>query len=121
MHFVVCIKQVPETTDVKINPQTHTLIREGVASIVNPFDMYAIEQGLRFREKLGGSIEILPDAAIDKGFRVSFIEQHAHHEFTREAIAEALSRFLRPHLSQIVQRVAGEELRNRQPTTEVEV
>jgi electron transfer flavoprotein beta subunit len=59
MHFVVCIKQVPETTDVKINPETHTLMREGVAAIVNPFDMYAIEEGLRLREKLGGKVTAL--------------------------------------------------------------
>ena len=41
MNIVVCIKQVPETTEVKINPETNTLIREGVKSIINPFDMYA--------------------------------------------------------------------------------
>ena len=56
MHFVVCIKQVPETTDVKINPETNTLIREGVDSIINPFDMYAIEEALRLRDKLGGTV-----------------------------------------------------------------
>ena len=59
MHFVVCIKQVPDTTDVKIDPETHTLVREGVAAIVNPFDMYAIEESLRLREKLGGKISAL--------------------------------------------------------------
>ena len=56
MHFVVCIKQVPDTTDVKIDPETNTLMREGVESIVNPFDMYAIEEALRLREKVGGKI-----------------------------------------------------------------
>jgi electron transfer flavoprotein beta subunit len=56
MHFVVCIKQVPDTTDVKIDPKTNTLMREGVASIVNPFDMYAIEESLRLKAKLGGKI-----------------------------------------------------------------
>lgn len=56
MHFVVCVKQVPETTDVKINPQTNTLIREGVASIINPFDLYAIEEALRLRDKMGGKV-----------------------------------------------------------------
>ena len=59
MHIAVCIKQVPETTDVKINPETHTLIREGVASIVNPFDMYAIEESLRLKERVGGSVTAL--------------------------------------------------------------
>ena len=56
MHFVVCIKQVPETTNVKIDPETHTLIREGVVSIVNPFDMYAIEEALRLKAQLGGKV-----------------------------------------------------------------
>ncbi len=44
MKILVCIKQVPETTEVRINPETNTLIREGVKSIINPFDMYAIEE-----------------------------------------------------------------------------
>ncbi len=56
MHVVVCIKQVPDTTDVRINPETNTLMREGVASIVNPFDMYAIEEAVRIKEKVGGQI-----------------------------------------------------------------
>ena len=59
MNIIVCIKQVPETTDVKIDPETNTLIREGVASIINPFDTYAIEEGIRLREKFGGKVTIL--------------------------------------------------------------
>jgi len=59
MHCIVCIKQVPDTTDVKINPETNTLMREGVESIVNPFDMYAIEEALRFKQKLGGKVTAL--------------------------------------------------------------
>jgi len=54
MNFIVCIKQVPETTDVKIDKETNTLMRDGVASIVNPFDMYAIEEALRLKERVGG-------------------------------------------------------------------
>jgi len=53
MKIIVCIKQVPETTNVKIDPEKGTLIREGVDSIINPFDMYAIEEGLRIKERLG--------------------------------------------------------------------
>lgn len=56
MHIVVCIKQVPDTTEVKVNPETNTLIREGVDSIVNPFDTYAIEEALRLRDKFGGKV-----------------------------------------------------------------
>lgn len=50
MNIVICIKQVPDTTDIRINPDTNTLIRDGVESIINPFDMYAIEEGLSERE-----------------------------------------------------------------------
>ncbi len=53
MNIIVLIKQVPDTTDVKIDPVTNTLKREGVASIINPFDMYAIEEAIRVRERLG--------------------------------------------------------------------
>jgi electron transfer flavoprotein beta subunit len=59
MHFVVCIKQVPDTHDVRINPETNTLMREGVESIINPFDMYAIEEAIRLRERLGGTVTAL--------------------------------------------------------------
>lgn len=51
MNIIVCIKQVPETTEVRINPETNTLIREGVKSIINPFDMYAIEEALCLKDK----------------------------------------------------------------------
>lgn len=54
MKIIVCIKQVPDTTDVKINPETNTLIREGVESIINPFDAYAIEEAVRLKERFGG-------------------------------------------------------------------
>jgi electron transfer flavoprotein alpha/beta subunit len=54
--IVVCIKQVPDTAEVRINPETNTLIRDGVPSIINPYDMHAIEAGLQIREKTGGSV-----------------------------------------------------------------
>ena len=59
MKVIVCIKQVPDTTNVRINPETNTLMREGVESIINPFDMYALEEGLRIKEKHGGSVTVL--------------------------------------------------------------
>ncbi len=59
MNIVVCIKQVPETTEVKINPETNTLIREGVSSIINPFDMYAIEEAVRLKEKYTGTTTVI--------------------------------------------------------------
>ena len=59
MNIIVCIKQVPDTTEVKINPETGTLIREGVPSIINPFDTYAIEEGLLLKEKFGGKVTVI--------------------------------------------------------------
>ncbi len=59
LKIVVCIKQVPDTADVKINPETNTLIREGVPSIINPFDLNAIEAGLQIRDEVGGEVVAL--------------------------------------------------------------
>ncbi|MCX5749815.1 MAG: electron transfer flavoprotein subunit beta/FixA family protein [Candidatus Saganbacteria bacterium] len=59
MNIIVCIKQVPDTNDVKIDPKTNTLIREGVKSIVNPFDENAIEEALRLRDIHGGKVTVI--------------------------------------------------------------
>lgn len=59
MNIIVCIKQVPNTTEIKIDPVTNTLIREGVKSIINPFDLYAIEEAVRLKEKHGGKVTAL--------------------------------------------------------------
>ena len=56
MHIIVLVKQVPDTSEVKINRETNTLIRDGVPSIINPFDMFAIEEALRLREQHGGKV-----------------------------------------------------------------
>jgi electron transfer flavoprotein beta subunit len=59
MHFVCCIKQVPDTAEVKIDPQTNTLIRSGVESISNPFDLVALEAALRLKGQYGGKVTAL--------------------------------------------------------------
>lgn len=59
MNICVCIKQVPDTTEIRIDPETHTLIRTGVPSIVNPFDTYALEAAVRLKEKLGGRVIVI--------------------------------------------------------------
>ena len=59
MQVVVCVKQVPDTTNVRINPETNTLMREGVESIVNPFDEYALEQGLLLKDRLGARLIVI--------------------------------------------------------------
>jgi len=57
--IIVCIKQVPDTAEVKINPETGTLIREGIPSIINPYDMHALEAGLQIKEKERGRVTVL--------------------------------------------------------------
>ena len=59
MDIIVCIKQVPDTTEVKIDPEKGTLIREGVPSIVNPFDEYAVEEALKIKEKNGAKVTVI--------------------------------------------------------------
>ena len=56
MNILVCLKQVPGTTQVKIDPQTNTLVRQGIKNIINPFDTYALEEGVRIREQYGGKV-----------------------------------------------------------------
>jgi len=68
MNIVVCLKQVPGTTDVKINPETNTLIRQGIKNVVNPFDTYALEEGVKLKEQYAGKITAIsmgPPQAID--------------------------------------------------------
>lgn len=59
MKIVVCIKQVPDTTDVKIDPATNTLIREGVPSIPNPYDLHALEMALQIKDRYGARVTVL--------------------------------------------------------------
>lgn len=68
MNIIVPIKQVPDTTAVHFDPQTHRLVREGVPSVINPFDENAIEEGLRLREQHGGEVTVIsmgPPQAMD--------------------------------------------------------
>ena len=59
MHFIVCIKQVPNTTNVQLDPTTNTLKRDGVESIINPFDEYAIEEAVHLKERTGGKTTVI--------------------------------------------------------------
>ncbi|MBA7669440.1 Caffeyl-CoA reductase-Etf complex subunit CarD [subsurface metagenome] len=59
MNIVVCLKQVPGTTKVQIDPQTNTLIRQGIKNIINPFDTYALEEGVRIKERYGGKVTVI--------------------------------------------------------------
>ncbi len=59
MKIVVCIKQVPDTVEVKIDPKTGTLIRDGVPSIINPDDKTGIEAALQLRDRVGGTVTVV--------------------------------------------------------------
>ena len=59
MNILVCAKQVPDTTEIRIDPVKHTLIRDGVPSILNPFDSYALEMALRLKDTCGASVTVL--------------------------------------------------------------
>lgn len=59
MNIFILIKQVPETSNVKINEETGTMIREGVESIINPLDLYSIEVGIQLKEKYGGKVTVI--------------------------------------------------------------
>lgn len=59
VEIVVCIKQVPETRDVAVDEETGVLRREGVVSILNPFDLYALEAGIRLKERYGGRVSVI--------------------------------------------------------------
>jgi len=59
MKIIVCVKQVPDTKDVRLDPETNTLAREGVAAIMNPYDRHALEEAVRLKEALGGEVTVL--------------------------------------------------------------
>lgn len=68
MRIIVPIKQVPETSNVKMDPVTGTMIREGIENVVNPLDLYAIETAIRLKEEYGGKIIVVsmgPEKAMD--------------------------------------------------------
>ncbi len=59
MKIVVCVKQVPDAKDVRLDPRTNTLAREGVQSIINPYDRHALEEAVRLKEQYGGTVVAL--------------------------------------------------------------
>ena len=59
MRIVVCVKQVPEVAEIRFNPETNTIVREGVPNVVNPFDRRALAEAIRLREVCGGEVIVL--------------------------------------------------------------
>ncbi|UIF88283.1 electron transfer flavoprotein subunit beta/FixA family protein [Cupriavidus sp. UYPR2.512] len=59
MHIVVCIKQVPDSAQIRVHPVTNTIMRQGVPAIVNPYDLFSLEEALRLKDRHGGRITAL--------------------------------------------------------------
>lgn len=59
MHIVVCIKQVPDSAQIRVHPVTNTIMRQGVPTIVNPYDLFALEAALRLRDEHGATVTVL--------------------------------------------------------------
>lgn len=59
MHIVVCIKQVPDSAQIRVHPVTNTIMRQGVPAIVNPYDLFALEEALRLKDQFGGRVTVL--------------------------------------------------------------
>ena len=67
-HIVVCIKQVPDSAQIRVHPVTNTIMRQGVPTIINPYDLFSLEEAMRWRDKLGGEVTVLsmgPPSAAD--------------------------------------------------------
>ncbi len=59
LHIVVCIKQVPDSREIRIDPKNNTLIRQGVPSIVNFYDLHGLEEALRIKDETGGRVTVV--------------------------------------------------------------
>lgn len=59
MHIIVCVKQVPDTTEVRIDPETNTLDRSSAPAIINPYDSHAVEEAVRLKEQFGGKVSVI--------------------------------------------------------------
>jgi electron transfer flavoprotein beta subunit len=59
MHIVVCIKQVPDSAQIRVHPVTNTIMRQGVPTIINPYDLFALEEALRVRDTHGGEVTVV--------------------------------------------------------------
>jgi electron transfer flavoprotein beta subunit len=59
MHIVVCIKQVPDSAQIRVHPVTNTIMRQGVPAIINPYDLFALEEALCLKDKHGGTVTVI--------------------------------------------------------------
>jgi electron transfer flavoprotein beta subunit len=59
LHIVVCMKQVPDSAQIRVHPVTNTIMRQGVPSVINPYDLFALEEALRLKDKVGAQVTVL--------------------------------------------------------------
>ncbi len=59
MHIIVCIKQVPDSAQIRVHPVTNTIMRQGVPTIINPYDLFSLEEALRLRDQHGGEVTVI--------------------------------------------------------------
>ncbi len=59
MHIIVCVKQVPDSGQIRVHPVTNTIMRQGVPTIINPYDLFSLEEALRLRDKHGGEVTVI--------------------------------------------------------------
>ncbi len=113
MKIVVCVKQVPGTTEVKMNPETNTLIREGIPNVVNPFDLYAVEEALRLKERFGGTVTALcmgPPSAAEQLKEVISLGVDEAFLISNRAFAGADTLATAYTLSKVVEKVGDVDL-----------
>jgi len=84
--IIVCIKQVPGSTEIKIDPETNTLVREGAGNTINPFDSYAVEEGVRIKEMLASK-----DSSAESDTDVEVITISMGPPQSEEALRETIS------------------------------
>lgn len=84
--IIVCIKQVPGSTEIKVDPETNTLVREGTGNIINPFDSYAVEEGVRIKERLASK-----DGSAESDTDVEVITISMGPPQSEEALRETIS------------------------------
>jgi electron transfer flavoprotein beta subunit len=81
MHIVVCIKQVPDSSQIRVHPVTNTIMRQGVPAIINPYDLFALEEALRLKDLHGGTVTVItmgpPQAEDALRKAISFGADHA--------------------------------------------
>lgn len=112
MHILVCVKQVPDTKIIKIDPKTNTLDRRGVPAILNPYDTHAVEEAVRLRARYGGKVSVLsmgPPQAVAAIKKCVEIGVDAGYLISDRAFAGADTLATSYALSRAINRITKEE------------